>query len=497
MAVGAGVVAGPTRSLGPGATQPLSPGVVLRDGEVALLADAVTRRRPVAGPAGRGRRRVPRRRRSRGRRCGASTPSSARCRSRGPTTRATRSSRCSAAATRWCRWSSCSTSTACSCTTCPSGTACGASRSATRSTASPSTVTCSKRCARADDARAVGAPPRPPAGGRAAARPGQGRPRRPHRQRHRARARPSPPAWASTPDDVAVLVDLVRHHLLLPSFATGRDLEDPATIAAVADAAGTEDTLDLLAALTVADSIATGPTAWSDWKAGLRATRLVDRVRVELRRRAGESVADADHDRARPAPRHLRRHAHRRSPPGWRHAGRARRARAPRHRGGGARRARAERAPRPHLHRRRRRHRRVRARARARSRTRLGHGSPPTSAPRSSTPRRSASSSRRAARATAPSRGPPRPGPPIRACSSTTTPPRRRRWWRCAPPTASACSPASPTPSPVSDVRVEQAYVSTLGHEVVDTFYVTAPDGTKLHRSGRRGRTRGPRCSTP
>lgn len=92
-------------------------------------------------------------------------------------------------------------------------------------------------------------------------------------------------------DDVAVLVDLVRHHLLLPSFATGRDLEDPATIATVADAAGTEDTLDLLAALTVADSIATGPTAWSEWKAGLL-DRLVDRARVELRRRGGESVAD-------------------------------------------------------------------------------------------------------------------------------------------------------------------------------------------------------------
>jgi UTP:GlnB (protein PII) uridylyltransferase len=29
-------------------------------------------------------------------------------------------------------------------------------------------------------------------------------------------------------------------------------------------------------------------------------------------------------------------------------------------------------------------------------------------------------------------------------------------------------------------VRVEQAYVSTLGHEVVDTFYVTDPDGGKL-----------------
>ena len=29
-------------------------------------------------------------------------------------------------------------------------------------------------------------------------------------------------------------------------------------------------------------------------------------------------------------------------------------------------------------------------------------------------------------------------------------------------------------------MRVDQAYVSTLGHEVVDTFYVTAPDGAKL-----------------
>ena len=31
-----------------------------------------------------------------------------------------------------------------------------------------------------------------------------------------------------------------------------------------------------------------------------------------------------------------------------------------------------------------------------------------------------------------------------------------------------------------SQVRVEQAYVSTLGHEVVDTFYVTTPDGAKV-----------------
>jgi [protein-PII] uridylyltransferase len=105
------------------------------------------------------------------------------------------------------------------------------------------------------------------------------------------------------PDDVAVLVDLVRHHLLLPSYATGRDLDDPATIDAVADAVGSEDTLDLLAALTVADSVATGPTAWSEWKAEL-VQRLVALTRAELHRRAGEAV-----DRpAAPRERQLQHH---------------------------------------------------------------------------------------------------------------------------------------------------------------------------------------------
>jgi [protein-PII] uridylyltransferase len=88
-------------------------------------------------------------------------------------------------------------------------------------------------------------------------------------------------------DDVAVLVELVRLHLLLPSYATGRDLADPATVHAVADAVGSEDVLDLLAALTVADSIATGPTAWSAWKGGL-VDHLVASTRAELRRRAGD-----------------------------------------------------------------------------------------------------------------------------------------------------------------------------------------------------------------
>ncbi|HZN15481.1 MAG TPA: [protein-PII] uridylyltransferase [Acidimicrobiales bacterium] len=81
--------------------------------------------------------------------------------------------------------------------------------------------------------------------------------------------------------DVATLVAMVRHHLLLPDVATRRDLEDPATIEAVAAAVGDRVTLELLAALTEADSKATGATAWSDWKAGLIA-ELVARVREVL-----------------------------------------------------------------------------------------------------------------------------------------------------------------------------------------------------------------------
>jgi len=81
--------------------------------------------------------------------------------------------------------------------------------------------------------------------------------------------------------DRASLVRLVRDHLLLAETATRRDLDDPRTIAAVAEAVGTTDDLELLAALTEADSIATGPSAWSPWKANLVAL-LVERVRAEL-----------------------------------------------------------------------------------------------------------------------------------------------------------------------------------------------------------------------
>jgi [protein-PII] uridylyltransferase len=83
------------------------------------------------------------------------------------------------------------------------------------------------------------------------------------------------------PDDVAVLVQLVRQHLLLPKVATSRDLSDPATLRTVADEVGSVATLELLHALTEADSIATGPTAWTPWRVQL-IQDLVDSVRAIL-----------------------------------------------------------------------------------------------------------------------------------------------------------------------------------------------------------------------
>ncbi|GAC1607464.1 MAG: [protein-PII] uridylyltransferase [Mycobacteriales bacterium] len=77
------------------------------------------------------------------------------------------------------------------------------------------------------------------------------------------------PRLGLPPEDVDVLVAMVRHHLLLPDVATRRDLADPATAAAVASAVGTAEVLELLHALTEADSAATGPAAWSGWKGQL------------------------------------------------------------------------------------------------------------------------------------------------------------------------------------------------------------------------------------
>ncbi|MFE1792410.1 [protein-PII] uridylyltransferase [Streptomyces sp. NPDC059525] len=93
-------------------------------------------------------------------------------------------------------------------------------------------------------------------------------------------------------EDTAVLGTLVRHHLLLVDTATRRDLDDPATVTAVARAVGSTGTLEILHALTEADALATGPAAWSTWRGSLVAD-LVRRVAAVL---SGAPPADPEPD---------------------------------------------------------------------------------------------------------------------------------------------------------------------------------------------------------
>ena len=83
------------------------------------------------------------------------------------------------------------------------------------------------------------------------------------------------------PGDIAVLRLLVQHHLLLSEAATRRDPDDPATVRAVVEAVRSHDVLDLLHALVEADSLATGPAAWSEWK-GRLISDLVQRAHAAL-----------------------------------------------------------------------------------------------------------------------------------------------------------------------------------------------------------------------
>lgn len=77
------------------------------------------------------------------------------------------------------------------------------------------------------------------------------------------------------PERSELIEGAVRHHLLLPLTATRRDLDDPAVIEEVSGVIGSLRLLQVLYLLTVADSKATGPTVWGDWKATLLRTLFV------------------------------------------------------------------------------------------------------------------------------------------------------------------------------------------------------------------------------
>ena len=62
---------------------------------------------------------------------------------------------------------------------------------------------------------------------------------------------------------------LVRYHLFIPENALRRDLNDMVFIRRCAETIGNSRRLAMLYLLSVADSRATGPSAWSDWKATL------------------------------------------------------------------------------------------------------------------------------------------------------------------------------------------------------------------------------------
>jgi len=96
-------------------------------------------------------------------------------------------------------------------------------------------------------------------------------------------ARPILERMGFTEPDISTVIALVRHHLLLPETATRRDPDDPATIGIVTAAVGEDvELLSMLHTLAKADAAATGPGAWSDWKAGLIAN-LVRRSREVMR----------------------------------------------------------------------------------------------------------------------------------------------------------------------------------------------------------------------
>ncbi len=69
--------------------------------------------------------------------------------------------------------------------------------------------------------------------------------------------------------DVDTLSFLVRNHLFLIDIALRRDLEDESLILKCARRLQSPDRLKMLVLLTMADSLATGPNVWNEWKAAL------------------------------------------------------------------------------------------------------------------------------------------------------------------------------------------------------------------------------------
>ena len=71
------------------------------------------------------------------------------------------------------------------------------------------------------------------------------------------------------PEDIETIAFLVKHHLFLIKTATRRDINDEDIIIYCARKIKDTKRLNMLYLLTVADSISTGPKAWSSWTSSL------------------------------------------------------------------------------------------------------------------------------------------------------------------------------------------------------------------------------------
>ena len=81
-------------------------------------------------------------------------------------------------------------------------------------------------------------------------------------------------------DEVALLVWLVKNHLLMSSVSQREDISDPEVIHRFASLVGDTMHLDYLYVLTVGDINATNPNLWTEWKGSLMQSLYVETKRA-------------------------------------------------------------------------------------------------------------------------------------------------------------------------------------------------------------------------
>ncbi|MGB1272873.1 MAG: [protein-PII] uridylyltransferase [Luminiphilus sp.] len=93
--------------------------------------------------------------------------------------------------------------------------------------------------------------------------------------------------------DTELVVWLVKNHLFMSSFSQKRDISDPREIQRFAEHMSTEERLDYLFTLTVADINGTNPELWNAWRSSLL-RHLYTETRRALRRGLANPLARED-----------------------------------------------------------------------------------------------------------------------------------------------------------------------------------------------------------